>query len=195
MLWLTISCGNQNGLRYIFRLKYQQIRYFVEFKTFIDVHVQVRSTPQCNQTFYENKLASMDKKNNLKQAFTSELRLNNRYECLQDEEIMKYTEINLDGNDIDRMFNVGSRSIFSLRRRRAFLKLRKSQVSKDFKSDPSSSIDDRSIKMKKANSLGCFETLNRFELLRDNPEDIIENIINRSYIVTATKRSLKKCRT
>ena len=70
-------------------------------------------------------MASVDKKSNLKEAVTSELKLNNRFNCLQDEQITKHTEEDLDEKNIDRMFTVGSRSIFTLRRRRVFSKLRK----------------------------------------------------------------------
>ena len=138
---------------------------------------------------------SLNKAIKLKETIMSELKLSNRYDCLHDMQIAEYPEIEQDRNIFDNMFSIGTRNIFNIRRTRIFVKLRNPKVSKGLEVHPSSNIDVKSFKMKKSDRLSCFKTLNRFNILCDNPEENIKVLIKRSSIVTANKRSLKKCRT
>ena len=164
------------------------------YKTFISLYVQVIHKPQSKQSLDDKKMSNVDQKEKMKEAVMCELKLTNRFDCLQDKLTAKSTGLDYDGPLFDKMFTVGTRNIFNLRRKRIFLKLRKTNICTDLRIDPSSNIDESPLKKKNANSLNCFHTLNRFELLCDNPEDDIEKVIKRSCIVIANKKSLNKCR-
>ena len=111
----------------------------------------------------------------MKETVISELELNNRFDCLQDRQITNFSDIDQDKNIFDNMFTVGPRNIFNLRRRRILLKLRKTNVSKDFEVDPSFNIDERSFKKRKANRLNCFETWNVLKFFVTIQKTILKN--------------------
>ena len=86
------------------------------------------------------------------------------------------------------IFIIGSRSIFKQRRHQV---LRKSLSNTD---NPNCN-DDTNFQYKRGlNRLSNFETKNRFEALSNNPEEDIEDLIQRIQVLSAKKKSLKKCR-
>ena len=137
----------------------------------------------------------MDRKSKLRKPVLNELKLTNRFHSLQDKNIAEYTEVEEDEDMFDNLFTIGSRNIFNLRRSRMFLKIKKRKVSKQSFDKTSSSIDEISFDERKSSILDCFQTFNRFEPLCDNPEEDIEKLIKTSYILSANKKSVKKCRT
>ena len=91
------------------------------------------------------------------------------------------------------MFTVGSKNIFKIRRTRVFFKFNKTRSLEAVKS--SSNFDEMSKPNRKRNKLSCFQTLNRFQMLTDNPEDEMDKLMKRLDCVVANKKSLKRCRT
>ena len=122
------------------------------------------------------------------------MKLINRYNCLEDEETQIPTVMKMDEEAPKNMFSIGSKNLFKLKRTTRLCKLRRTNISEGFHVDQDSHIDEISIITRKKIRLNCFKTVNRFDLLRDNPEENINKLIKRYDILRANRKSLKKCR-
>ena len=139
--------------------------------------------------------SAVDRRIKLREPVLSKLKLTNRFHCLQDKHVAENTELEQNEFTFDSLLTIGSRDIFNLRRSRMLLKIRKTKVSKNHFDKTISKIDEIPSEERKVNRLNCFKTFNRFEPLCDNPEDDIERLIKRSFILLANKKSFKKCKT
>ena len=127
----------------------------------------------------------------IKDSIFGNIKLTNRFGCLEDEETSMFTQENQNKIRCGSIFAIGSKNLFKVRKVRVLNELRKRQCPEG---DPIGSSITSGCKRER-NRLSCFNTVNRFEVLIDNPEDNLVNLIERLSILTTAKKSLKRCKT
>ena len=116
-----------------------------------------------------------------KEVTVTELEVSNIFENLKEEECLAEQSEIKEENIHESMFFIGKLNIF---------KTKKEQKARTISSEIK--IDE---KQKKGNCLKYFQTSNQFEVLTENSEEDIAALIQRSEILKASRKSLKKCKT
>ena len=143
------------------------------------------------------KLSYLWRKHDTKEGILGGVDLTNRFDCLEDEKSHMSTSIEMKEKEhfFKTMFTIGSKNIFKIKRTRVNMETRRIKEFENLSLDPRSNIDALETDKKKKIKLACFKTKNKFAVLSENHEEDFKKLIKRFEIITAKKKSLKKCRT
>ena len=121
-------------------------------------------------------------------SFFPDVELTNRFHGFQEDHDLISTELKQDEVKPLKMFVIGSRCIFKQRRYKAI------RISRSTADNPNRNNEEIPKSKRKPNRLSYFYTKNRFEALSDNQEEDIDKLIQRIKVLSARKKSLRKCR-